>query len=87
MEGASPLPVDSSPTGSRLRLQRQAAWQQGGEAGHPPVATKSAASQLSLAHLPLPPTTLIGREQEVQAISALVQRPEVHLRPSPVQEG
>jgi AAA ATPase domain len=79
IEGASPLPVDSPPTGSRLRLQRQAAWQQGGEAWHPAVATKSASSQLSLAHLPLPPTTLIGREQEVQAISALLQRPEVRL--------
>lgn len=79
MEGASPLPVDSSRAGDRLRLQRQAAWQQGGEAGHPAVATKRAASRLSLDPLPLPPTTLIGREQEVQAISALLQRPEVHL--------
>ena len=70
--GASPLPVDSSPTGSRLRLVAQTA-------GHPPVDTKSAPPQLSLAPLPLPPTTLIGREKEVQAIAALLQRPEVHL--------
>ena len=77
--GASQLSVDSSPAGSRLRLQTQAAWQQDGDAGHPLVATESVASQLSLAHLPLPPTTLIGREQEVQAISALLQRPEVRL--------
>jgi AAA ATPase domain len=78
-EGASLLPVDTSRAGSRQRLQTQAAWQQGGDDGHPPVATESVASQLSLAHLPLPPTTLIGREQEVQAISALLQRPEVRL--------
>jgi AAA ATPase domain len=77
--GASPLPLDSSRAGSRLRLQSQAAWQQSSDAGHPPIATESEASQLSLAHLPLPVTTLIGREQEVQAISALLQRPEVRL--------
>src|SRR5438270_42241 len=78
-EGASLLPVDSSRAGSRQRLQTQAAWQQSGYAGHPPVVSESVASQLSLAHLPLSPTTLIGREQEVQAISALLQRPEVRL--------
>ncbi len=77
--GASQLSVNSSPAGSRLRLQTQAAWQQDGDAGHPLVATESVASQLSLAPLPLPLTTLIGREQEVQAISALLQRPEVRL--------
>ncbi|MGZ3623626.1 MAG: ATP-binding protein, partial [Ktedonobacteraceae bacterium] len=37
------------------------------------------ASQPFPAQLPLPLTTLIGREQEVQAISALLQRPEVRL--------
>ena len=78
-EGASLLPVDSSRAGSRQRLQTQAAWQQSGYAGHPPVVSESVASQLSLAHLPLSPTTLIGREQEGQAISALLQRPEVRL--------
>src|SRR6185312_5538384 len=78
-EGASPLHVDSSRAGSRQRFQTQAAWRQDGDAGHPPVATKSVASQLSLAPLPLPLTTLIGREQEVQAIAALLQRPEVRL--------
>jgi predicted ATPase/DNA-binding CsgD family transcriptional regulator len=77
--GASQLSVDSSPAGSRLRFQMQAVWQQDGDAGHPLVATKSVASQLSLAPMPLPLTTLIGREQEVQAISALLQRPEVRL--------
>ena len=77
--GASQLSVDSSPAGSRLSFQTQAAWQQDGDAGHPLVTTKSVASQLSLAPLPLPLTTLIGREQEVQAISALLQRPEVRL--------
>jgi predicted ATPase/DNA-binding CsgD family transcriptional regulator len=78
-EEASLLPVDSSRAGSRQRLQTQEAWQQTGDAGHPPVVSESVASQLSLAYLPLPPTTLIGREQEVQAISALLQRPEVRL--------
>src|SRR5207249_7413112 len=68
-----------SRAGSRQRLQTQAAWQQSGYAGHPPVVSESVASQLSLAHLPLSPTTLIGREQEVQAISTLLQRPEVRL--------
>src|SRR5438874_7487943 len=67
-EGARPLPVDSSRSGSRPRLQTQAPWQQHGDAGHSPVAIESAASQFSLAPLPLPPTTLIGREREVQAI-------------------
>ncbi len=68
--GASQLSVDSSPAGSRLSFQTQAAWQQDGDAGHRLVATKSVTSQLSLAPLPLPLTTLIGREQEVQAIAA-----------------
>jgi len=77
--GASPLPVDSSPTGSRLRLEAQTAWQQGSDARHRPIATESVTPQLSLTHLPLPPTTLIGREQEVQAISTLLRRPEVRL--------
>src|SRR5947209_5005452 len=78
-QGASGLPVASSRAGSRQRLQPQAAGQQGGDAGHPPVAPESVTSQLSLAHLPSPPTLLIGREQEVQAIAALLQRPEVRL--------
>src|SRR5205814_2800723 len=78
-DGARPLPGASSRAGSRPRLQTQAPWQQDGDAGHSPVAIESAASQFSLAPLPLPPTTLIGREREVQAICALVHRPEVRL--------
>jgi len=70
--GESCLPVDSSPSESPLRLETQTTW-------HQLSATERVASQLSLAHLPLPPTTLIGREQEVQAISALLQRREVRL--------
>src|SRR5205823_9463455 len=62
-----------------LRLQTEATWQQSGDTGHPLSSTESVAFQLSPAYLPLPPTTLIGREQEVQAISALLQRPEVRL--------
>jgi predicted ATPase/DNA-binding CsgD family transcriptional regulator len=77
--GSNPLAANSSPTGIRVLLETQVAWQQGGDAEHSLIATKSVTDQLSLYDLPLPPTTLIGREQEVQAISALLQRPEVRL--------
>src|SRR5947209_10424616 len=70
--GASWLPVASSHSGRPLRLEAQTAW-------HQRSATERVASQLSPSRLPLPPTPLIGREQEVQAISALLQRPEVRL--------
>jgi predicted ATPase/DNA-binding CsgD family transcriptional regulator len=77
--GANPLAANSSPSGNHVLLETQVAWQQGGDAGHSLSATASVADQLSLDNLPLPPTPLIGREQEVQAISALLQRPEVRL--------
>src|SRR5947209_16757362 len=70
--GASWLPVASSHSGRPLRLEAQTAW-------HQRSATERVASQLSPSHLPFPPTPLIGREQEVQAISALLQRSEVRL--------
>ena len=69
---AGPLPKNSSRSRDRLRLQTHAAW-------HQLSVTGSQAFQFSSAHLPLPPTTLIGREQEVQVISALLQRPEIRL--------
>lgn len=72
-------PVDSSRAGGRLRLQTHASWHPGVDAERPLSATEIVTSRLSLAYLPIPLTTLIGREQEVQAISALLQRPEVRL--------
>ena len=76
---ANPLAANSSHSGNRVLLETQVAWQQGGDAGHSLPATESVADQLSLDDLPLPPTPLIGREQEVKAISDLLQRPEVRL--------
>ncbi len=69
---ASQLAVDSSHVGRPPRLETQRAW-------HQRSVTERVASQLSPAQFPLPPTPLIDREQEVQAISALLQRPEVRL--------
>lgn len=77
--GANPLAANSSPSGNQVLLETQVAWQQRGDAGHSLSATASVADQLSLDDLPLPPTPLIGREQEVKAISDLLQRPEVRL--------
>ncbi|HET8845045.1 MAG TPA: AAA family ATPase, partial [Ktedonobacteraceae bacterium] len=71
-------PVASSLLKDYQPLQRQGAEQQNSEAD-PPVATKNAISPPSLAHPPLPSTMLIGREREVQTISALLQRPDVRL--------
>jgi predicted ATPase/DNA-binding CsgD family transcriptional regulator len=76
---ANPLAANFSPSGNRVLLETQVAWQQGGDTGYPLIATKSVASQIPLDDLPLPPTPLVGREQEVQAISDLLQRPEVRL--------
>ncbi|MGZ3644593.1 MAG: hypothetical protein ACXVCM_12155, partial [Ktedonobacteraceae bacterium] len=77
--GANPLAANSSPSGNRVLLETQVAWQQGGDAGHSLPTTASVADQLSLDDLPLPPNPMIGREQEVQAISDLLQCPEVRL--------
>jgi predicted ATPase/DNA-binding CsgD family transcriptional regulator len=71
-KGASQLAIDSTHLGRPPRLETQRAW-------HQRSAPVRVVSQLSLAPLPLPLTTLIGREQEVQEISALLQRPEVRL--------
>src|SRR5947209_4086018 len=70
--GASRLTVASSHSGRPLRLEAQTPW-------HQRCAPERVASQLSPSHLPFPPTPLIGREQEVQVIAALLQRPEVRL--------
>jgi predicted ATPase/DNA-binding CsgD family transcriptional regulator len=72
-EGGENRPhVDASSSKSRLRLDTQKTW-------HQLTTTQSMTSLLSSAHLPLPSTPLVGREQQVQAISALLQRPEVRL--------
>jgi predicted ATPase/DNA-binding CsgD family transcriptional regulator len=70
--GENRLHVDASSSKSRLRLDTQKTW-------HQLSSTESMTSKLSSAHLPLPSTPLIGREQQVQAISVLLQRPEVRL--------
>ena len=69
--GVRQLPVDSAPS-ARRRLEAQMAW-------HQSSAPESLASHLSPAQLPLPPTPLVGREKQMQAITALLERPEVRL--------
>ena len=70
--GENRLPVDATSSKSRLRLDTQKTW-------HQLSTTESMASMLSSAHLPLPPTPLIGRVQQMQAISALLQRTDIRL--------
>src|SRR5579859_3190668 len=49
-------------------------------ATHPaPDPSASAATQMPIWQLPVPPTTLIGRQQEVAAVLALLAREEVRL--------
>jgi len=77
--GASPLPVDSSRSGSPLRLQTHTSLNQGADdAGRPSPAAERVSPRPS-SDLPLPLTALIGREQERAALCALLQRPEVRL--------
>ncbi|HET8843164.1 MAG TPA: AAA family ATPase, partial [Ktedonobacteraceae bacterium] len=78
-EAARSLSGLSSRAGRHLHLQMQAAWQRNGGTRPLSISTERLASPLSFAHLPLPPTTLIGREQEVQTIRALLHRAEVRL--------
>jgi MoxR-like ATPase len=43
------------------------------------MAEKQAVGGVQFPNLPVQPTPLIGREQEVEAVCALLQRPEVRL--------
>jgi predicted ATPase/DNA-binding CsgD family transcriptional regulator len=76
--GASVPPVASSRASGRLRLQMQASLSQGAKTGRPSSATDRVSIRPS-SDLLMPLTSLIGREQQVQTICAMLQRPEVRL--------
>ncbi len=76
--GASVPPVASSRASGRLRLQTQTSLSQRAKAGRPSSATDRVSIRPS-SDLLMPLTSLIGREQQVQAICAMLQRPEVRL--------
>src|SRR5260370_5972791 len=75
---ASVPPVASSRASGRMRLQTQASLSQGAKTGRPSSATDRVSIRPS-SDLLMPLTSLIGREQQVQAICAMLQRPEVRL--------
>src|SRR5947209_1418411 len=78
--GAASVPSgDSSRAGGRVRLQTHASLSQGADAGRPSPATDRMNTRPSFSSFPMPLTSFIGREQQVQAICALLQRPEVRL--------
>jgi predicted ATPase/DNA-binding CsgD family transcriptional regulator len=55
------------------------ARQQDGKDTHSSVLARRVTSPLSLTQPPLPPTILIGRAQEMQTLTTLLLRPEVHM--------
>src|SRR3989440_1692301 len=78
-EGMNLQTMDFSTIRSYSNLQTHVSLNQEADAERPSPASHSVNMQLSLSHLPVPLTPLLGREQAVQAICALLSRPEVRL--------
>ena len=79
-EGDDSLDVNDLRGGARQSSKASSsAKNQSRRATGVPSQYEAGLSKPWLASLPVPPTTLIGREQEVLAICNLLSRPEVHL--------
>ncbi|HEV2072350.1 MAG TPA: tetratricopeptide repeat protein [Thermomicrobiales bacterium] len=72
--------VNRRPHGETVRLLADALGLESNEQANLMAAGRPVPSQtLPPSRLPLPPTSLIGREREISEVSALLTRPDVHL--------